>query len=209
MMQWALFSSFLLMGFMGSWHCGLMCGPLCCNFKRKQDFILYQVGRLISYLVLGVLLFYGVKYFLNVESRPLKIAATVVYAFVFIFFGLAQLNLIQIKNLNFKYAKFQFAIVNKSKRMVQKFPVLLGLLSGLFPCMWLYSFLFLSTQMNTLRHSLIVIFIFWATALPAFIAVSGFMQNLIRSSPTSHQKISGAVLILAGVFSIVGHWVAV
>lgn len=167
-MQAALILSFLVMGFLGSWHCGLMCGPLCSNFMNRQDFVFYQFGRLLSYLAVGTLLFFGVKYFLNIDSRPLKLVASVIYGLLFIYFGLAQLNVIRSGRASLKYAKVQFSVFQKNRRMLQKFPILLGLFSGLLPCAWLYSFLFLSTQMNSLPNAYLLIFIFWGTALPAF-----------------------------------------
>lgn len=206
-MQAALFFSFFVMGFMGSWHCGLMCGPLCSKFKTKIEFIHYQLGRLVSYLLVCSFLFVGVKYLMNVDSRPFKILASLVYGILFIFFGLTQLQLIKTGRTHLKYAKLQYSVFYKYKQIIQKFPLVLGLFSGLLPCAWLYSFLFLSTQMSSLPQAYLLVFIFWFTALPAFAVFTGFMQNLIRSSPASHRKISGYVLIAAGIFSIAGHWV--
>jgi sulfite exporter TauE/SafE len=94
----------------------------------------------------------------------------------------------------------------KNKLLIDKFPVLLGLLTGLFPCGWLYSFVILASQMTTLTESVLVIFIFWLTSLPAFLVFTGFIAQLIRKSPVSYQRISAIVLIAAGLFSILGHW---
>lgn len=199
--------SIFLMGFLGSWHCGVMCGPLSCNFKASKDFFTYHLGRLFSYLLLGTLLFYGTHYFLNTESRGLKAVATLFFAMIFIYFGLVQLNFLKSNRIFFKYSKFQFKVVAKNKNIAKKFPFILGLLTGLFPCSWLYSFLFLSTQMKTWPESLMLIFIFWLTALPAFIVFTGFMKNLIKNSPVRYQTISGAILLMAGLFSLIGHWV--
>ena len=205
-MQLALFSSLFLMGFLGSWHCGVMCGPLSCNFKAPQDFFSYHLGRLISYLLLGIILYYGTHYFLNSKSRPVKIISTLFFAALFILFGLAQLNILKNKHYTFKYYKFQFKLFEKSKSVAQKFPLIIGLLTGLLLCGWLYSFLLLSTQMKTLQISMLLIFIFWFTALPAFVVFTGFMKYLIKNSPVNYQTISGIVLILAGLFSLLGHW---
>jgi uncharacterized protein len=207
MMPLALMGTALVVGFLGSWHCGVMCGPLSCNFKKNQDFLSYHLGRLLSYLFIGTCLFYGAHFFLDTDSRIFKAVVSVVFGVIFIFFGLMQLHLFKRQTLFFKYYKFQFKILEKNKNIIKKFPVVLGLLTGLFPCTWLYSFLFFSTQMNTWYEAALIIFIFWFTALPAFIAATGFMQGLIKSAPISHQQISGFILIGAGVFSILGHWV--
>lgn len=193
-----------LMAFLGSWHCGVMCGPFSCNFRQGKDFFSYHVGRLVSYLLLGLTLFYGFHFFLDSDSRPIKAGASVIFGLLFILFGLARLNLLPFtkRPVNLKFYRVYFNFINKNK----KFPVLLGLLTGLFPCGWLYSFLLLSTQMKTLPLALLMIFIYWLAALPAFLVFTGFMKNLIKNSPANHQTISGVVLILAGIFSIIGHW---
>ena len=116
------------------------------------------------------------------------------------------MDFLNIKKWSFKYYKIQYKIIEKNKEIAQRFPIVLGLLTGFFPCGWLYSFLFLSSQMKTVNESLLVVFIFWLTALPAFMALTGFINHLIKASPVSHQRISGFVLLLSGVLSIVGHW---
>ena len=205
-MDWALAGSALVLGFLGSWHCGVMCGPLSCNFKKKSHFGAYHFGRLISYSLIGGLLFWGAQFFANVESRGLKIMSAVIFAGVFIFFGLKQLNLIKFKmQVPFLY-RLQFKLLKKSQALIEKFPLILGLLTGLFPCGWLYSFLVLASQAKNLITCLGVVFIFWMTSLPAFFVFNGFIQTLISRSPVSYQKIAGLVLIFAGVLSIVGHW---
>lgn len=205
-MHLAVMTSVLLVGFLGSWHCGVMCGPLSCNFRKKEDFLSYHVGRLISYLAVGGLLFVGAHFFIDADSRPIKIVTSILFGVIFILFGLNQLHFFKNQAFLFRYAKFQFKIVDHFKDISKKFPVVLGLLTGLFPCTWLYSFLFFSTQMKTLPEALTVIFLFWLTALPAFLVVTGFMQSLVKASPLSYQRLSGFILIFAGVFSIFGHW---
>lgn len=196
--------SVFLMAFLGSWHCGVMCGPFSCNFRQGTDFFSYHLGRLVSYLLLGLLLFYGVHFFLDADSRPVKLGASVIFGVLFILFGLARLNLLgrASRPVNLKFYRIFYGFIEKNK----KFPVVLGLLTGLFPCGWLYSFLMLSSQMKTPQLSMLMIFIYWLAALPAFLVFTGFMKNLIRSSPLRHQTISGVVLIIAGFFSIIGHW---
>jgi len=202
-----IMSSVLIMGFLGSWHCGVMCGPLSCNFRAQKDFFSYHLGRLFSYAVLASLLFFGMQYFVSAQSRVLRFTGTVIFGFIFIYFGLVQLNVLKKNNLLFSgYYKFQFKFLDKNKNLCKKFPLILGLLTGLFPCGWLYSFLLLSSRLESWDQSLLVIFIFWLTALPAFVAFNGFMQNLIKNSQLRYQVLSGAVLIAAGLFSILGHW---
>lgn len=199
-------SSVLVLGFLGSWHCGAMCGPLSCNFRTKQKFSSYHIGRLLSYLFIASLLFFGNRFFLSMDSRPIKVTISVLFAVVFVFFGLKQLGVLKTKNIDFKYYKFQFKILEKNKDLTLRYPSLLGLLTGFFPCMWLYSFLIVASRMENYFAAAFVVVLFWLTSLPAFLVVTSFTQSLIQAAPVSHQKISGFVLILAGLFSVLGLW---
>lgn len=206
MMGLALFGSVFVMGLLGSWHCGVMCGPLVCNFKKKEDFFSYHVGRLVSYSVLAGLLYFGTQYFISVESRYVKLIASLLFGLIFVYFGLVQLDLFKNNQFFLKYYRFQFKLISKNKKLADRFPIVLGLLTGLFPCGWLYSFLMLAAQMKSVTESFLVVFLFWMTSLPAFLVFTGFMQNLIKNSPVRYQTLSGLVLILAGLLSILGHW---
>jgi sulfite exporter TauE/SafE len=204
-MNAALLLSTLVMGFMGSVHCASMCGPISCSFKGGKQFKSYHLGRLVSYLGIGSLLFFGSQYFTGAESRSLKILFSILFAIFFVIFGLVQLGVINYKS-NFKVYKYQFALMSKMRPLINRFPVMLGFLTGLFPCAWLYSFLFLAVQAKSYSLSMSIIFIFWMTSLPAFYLLGTLLQTLIRNSKWSYQKISGFVLIAAGLLSILGHW---
>lgn len=206
-MEVSIFGAVFVMAFLGSWHCGVMCGPLSCNFRKKESFLSYHFGRLLSYLLMSSLLFWGVRYFLDTDSRELKMLASFFFGGLLIVFGLAQLQLIpQQKRLSFHFFKVQYKILEKYKNLLNKFPVILGLLTGLFPCGYLYSFLVLSSQMKSWPHAMGVVLIFWFCSLPAFLVFTGFMSQLVKASPVSYQKISACVLIGAGLLSVVGHW---
>ncbi len=206
-MEASIFTAVFVMSFLGSWHCGVMCGPLSCNFRKKESFLSYHLGRLGSYLIMSSLLFWGVQFFLDTDSRGLKIVVSIFFATLLILFGLAQLNLIpQQKQISFGFFKMQYKVLEKYKNTLNKFPGLLGLLTGLFPCGYLYSFLILSSQMKSWKHAMFVILIFWFCSLPAFLVFTGFMSQLVKASPVSYQRISACVLIGAGLLSLVGHW---
>lgn len=209
-MEFSIFSAIFVMALLGSWHCGVMCGPLSCNFRQKKSFFSYHLGRLISYLFVASILYLGTRYFLETDSRPLKIISSLVFGVLLVVFGLAQLQLIpNAKRINFKFFKIQHRILERYKNLLNQFPILLGLLTGFFPCGWLYSFLVLSSQMKSFTQALAVMVIFWICSLPAFLVFTGFMDQLIKASPVSHQKISAFVLILAGLLSVLGHWAEV
>ncbi|MGZ3691319.1 MAG: sulfite exporter TauE/SafE family protein [Pseudobdellovibrio sp.] len=206
-MHFAVLGSVLLMGFLGSMHCGVMCGPLSCNFKNTKQFVSYHLGRLVSYSIIGFVLFTGSQFLLDNDSRQFKMVISLVFSGFFILFGLIQLNQIKWVKGRFSFFKLQFYLLKKNKKLIDRFPLVLGLLTGLFPCSWLYSFLFFSSQLRGASEVLLTVFIFWLSSLPAFMVFTGLLQGLIKKSPFSYQKIAGSMLIAAGLFSVVGHWV--
>lgn len=205
-MELTIIGSVLILGFLGSWHCGVMCGPLSCNFKTHQHFISYHVGRLVSYLIIGGLLFAGSQFLMTQESHLVKTMASLTFAVVFVFFGLMQMSFFKNRNYFYKYYKFQFEFLQKFQNYYDRFPILLGLLTGLFPCAWLYSFLLLASQTQIWWKSSLVIFLFWLSSLPAFIVMTAFMKKLIQNSPVKYQTISGVILIIAGLMAVLGQW---
>jgi hypothetical protein len=60
--------------------------------------------------------------------------------------------------------------------------------------------------MKTLPQALLIVLIFWITSLPAFWAITGSLNYLIKNSPRRYRQISGGVLIVAGLLSLLGHW---
>lgn len=190
---------------MGSLHCASMCGPVSCSFKNAQQLKSYHLGRLISYLLMGGLLFGGSQYFISTESRFIKLVVSLFFATLFVAFGLVQMDVIKISK-SVKIYKYQFALMSSFRPLIKRFPIVLGLLTGLFPCAWLYSFLLLSSQMKSYPMAAAVIFILWLTSLPAFYFFTTLLQKLVKSSKMSYQKISGFILIAAGLLSVLGHW---
>lgn len=201
-MTWLLAFSTLLMGFAGSFHCGLMCGPISCSIKNRKLIWSYHLGRLISYLTIASLLHLGFRYLINLESRLLKMSVAVFFLITFILFSIVQAGWVHRSDLQRTYLKAFWA----SRSWFLKSPFLLGLMTGLFPCGWLHTFVFFSSQMPTLTGSLSLILIFWFSSLPILLTVNHTFQAVLRQAPASYQRIAGLVLIFAGFLSLAGHW---
>ena len=196
----------LLMGFYGSWHCGAMCGPITMNFKRANEFWIYQASRLFSYLLMTTVIYQFSQLFLKSDLTPLRLGASVLMGVTLIYMGynnyrkgtptpnwISQLA----KKLPFQIQKKIFAN-----------PFLLGSLTALFPCGWLYSFLLLTPQMPSLVEAWILMAVFWSTALPVMMSFRGIVLKIIQESPRRYQQTASLVLIFAGLLSIFGQWSA-
>lgn len=194
----------ILMGFYGSWHCGAMCGPITMNFKKSSEFWLYQLSRLMSYSLMTVFIYQFSQVFLKSNLTALRVGASVLMGLTLIYMGF--LNWHQGKPTPNWMLKITQRIPLKIQKKIFANPMLLGLWTALFPCGWLYSFLLLTPQMKNLGQALVLILLFWSTALPIMMSFRGIVLKLIQESPRRYQRTASIVLIFAGLLSIFGQW---
>ena len=168
-----------LMGLLGSLHCAVMCGPLMLSLplqntsllKSALQLIWYQLGRILIYTLLGVLVGWignSFTVFANQEILSLTIGVLLVI------FTVLQLSGRQLKNIN----SLQQKMLTPLSRLMGKFyglPIwgfFAGLLNGLLPCGMVY--LALATALNTasLQGGANFMFLFGLGTMPLMLMIS-------------------------------------
>ena len=97
----------------------------------------------------------------------------------------------------------KYALGEKSRSFI------LGLLSTLLPCGWLYSFVAIAAASEDPLYGLIIMSLFWLGSLPALIGTA-LLSKLTLSPLQKHlPRITAALIILAGFFSIISHFALV
>lgn len=143
-----LIATSFLMGFIGSFHCVGMCGPIALalplnrenNITKIAGILHYNFGRIITYIALGILL--------GLFGQGLKLAGILQYTSILmgVIIILSVILPSILRKINFTsiyYLKFNNWIKNKlSKYLKRKSNIsllILGLLNGLLPCgmVWL------------------------------------------------------------------------
>lgn len=143
-----------LMGLFGSLHCAVMCGPLMLslplqnnsNFKSAVQLLLYQLGRILVYTLLGMLVgFVGNSFAIFVNQETLSLTIGI----ILIVFTALQFSGKYIKTLN----AIQYKMINPISKLMGKLIGLpfwgffAGILNGLIPCGMVY--LALATALNS------------------------------------------------------------
>jgi len=168
-----------LMGLLGSLHCAVMCGPLMLSLplqntsllKSALQLIWYQLGRILIYTLLGVLVGWignSFTVFANQEILSLTIGVLLVI------FTVLQLSGRQLKSIN----SLQQKMLTPLSRLMGKFyglPIwgfFAGLLNGLLPCGMVY--LALATALNTasLQGGANFMFLFGLGTMPLMLMIS-------------------------------------
>ncbi len=180
-LSWAAF----VLGLAGSMHCLLMCGPLITSVSSKKyglsGTLLYQGGRIFSYLVIGLvfgligkvlsLLFY--QQLLSVISGMLLL----LWAFFYFFpatsiFGSGALKL---------WSRSTSGLFSRLWKRKSILSVLgLGVLNGFLPCGLVYLAASASISQGSILYSIGFMFLFGLGTLPAILTLI-FSKKLLPS----------------------------
>lgn len=188
----SLLSGFFVAGFIGSWHCAVMCGPVTCLLASKKQLVSYQLGRLISYVSAG--LFAG------------SISSLLINSYEWLkFTSVAVLSVLLIAVCFFKSDRVQIpGLIKNIYWNKRNSPFLLGLFTLALPCGWLYSFILAALAARSPVAGGLVMLMFWLSSLPALSVAQIFLKKLIDVNDLRRQKIASVVLLVASLFSLWG-----
>lgn len=143
-----------LMGFLGSLHCAVMCGPIVLGLPlKKQDMwnnilqiLLYQLGRITVYVLLGAIIgLLGNTLTLYAKQETLSLIIGIVLV-IFVVLQLSGKYVTHVHKIQIRL----MAPLSKLMGGVLKLPtwgLFAGALNGLIPCGMVY--LALATALNT------------------------------------------------------------
>jgi len=200
------------MGFMSSFHCLGMCGPIALAIPVKASsaysriflYLLYNIGRAVTYMLLGFIV--G------------SIAATVSMAGYFNYFSigigvLLVLYAIGPSSLNKYYqmprfwqvivrnVKKNMAAVIQSSHPLSK--VFLGMLNGLLPCGMVTMALAGSMATGNALSGGIFMFLFGMGTFPAMLGIGLFKEKISPKFRSAIYRLSPVFVFLIGIWLII------
>lgn len=191
--------------FFGSWHCAGMCGPVATLMSTRSGLWSYHLGRLVAYSVLGALAGGLGQFFLNSEFVTLRWISAILLALVLLGSGASLLFPRHLRNQ--LQSHFLVRKVWQVIRKMQAFHVghstfVVGLLTALLPCSWLYTYVTAAIATQSPYAGAVTLALFWAGGLPALSAVPMMVRKGIQAAGLRQQRIAGVVLIFAGLYSL-------
>ncbi len=181
---------------MGSWHCAGMCGPfgvfLQKSSNQKTSKLFYHLGRLTTYLLL--------VFFFHKLTQPLR---SILGSWVFLLFLVLWLILIisEWRPNTQKWTHFliRFNKLFNSNETLNAY--VLGVTTTLLPCFWLYGFVIMASEQQSIANGLSLILVFWIGTIPALFGVHVFLRKINLKALHYSRKVSALfVLIMAIVF---------
>lgn len=205
-----LFSA-LALGFLGSFHCIGMCGPLALSLpvnhlsglKKIAGVLLYNTGRICTYAFLGFLLgWIGMTFQFFGWQQFFSVSLGIILLVIFLMNVLHQKIFIK----NSLVQKWHKKIIQHLSQLYQKKSFsgvfFIGLLNGLLPCGLVYMAIAGALGTAHILYSSLFMASFGAGTLPAMMAVSLAGGMLPASFRMSIKKISPYIIGVMGILLI-------
>ncbi len=200
----------LIASLMGSMHCVSMCSPIAIVVKnRNGNLFLYHTGRLLSYLVLGILAGFLGDRFLNNGYHYVTVFSVIALSFFLIYSGY---RILWERNFHWELPSGVKAVIYlpmkwafKRNRYVMSTAV--GVVNGFIPCGWVYLFVIGSVAAADPLSGALLISFFWLGTVPALTVFPVFSDKLMGRFPVKAYKLAGVLLILTGIFNLGYHFI--
>jgi sulfite exporter TauE/SafE len=213
-----LLAGILLASLLGSVHCAGMCGPFTCLYAgpnaRAPHFrahAAYNVGRLVSYVVLGTVAgsigarvddlgrFGGVAHLAAVVAGCLMVAwaATTIGATLGVRVSIS---------LAPEWARRTLGgvLVSANRQPPEIRGLLVGLLTTLLPCGWLYTFVVVAGSTGSALAGATVMIAFWIGTVPMLLAIGAGTTRLLGPLARRLPVVSASVVLVLGLLTIAG-----
>lgn len=209
--QWSFLSiplAVFVASILGSTHCITMCGPIAITVNNSNGYIsLYHIGRLLSYLTLGLIAGLIGETFL---SNNFSIVSTISIILISLFFIYTGYKLVRGKPLEFLPSKTISSIIAKPTKwsLTQSKPVrslTLGIVNGFLPCGWVYIFVIGAVATKSPTYSAFILFIFWLGTVPALSTFPFIYRKVFKRAPRKLAIAAGVILIVIGLANITIH----
>ena len=211
--QWSHLSipvAVLIASILGSTHCATMCGPIAITLSNSNSSMsLYHIGRLLSYLTLGIIAGFIGEAFL---SNNFHIISTISIILISIFLIYTGYKLVMGKPLEMLPARTITKIISVPARWSlgqSKYikSLTIGIANGFLPCGWVYIFVIGAIATKSPHYAAGILFIFWVGTLPALSAFPFIFRKVLRKAPRKLAVAAGLILIVVGVLNISFHFI--
>lgn len=193
-------------GISGSLHCVAMCGGLVSvSSEKSMSTWPYQVGRLLAYLILGLISSYITNFFkLNLKSPYLILLPGIILGGLFIFWGIEI----------YRGRKAEIPMPSSLKNWYQFFykkiyllgnwfrPFAIGLISIVLPCGLLYGMIISLSSFDSHSQILLSILFFWLGTLPSMILAPKIILQVLGPIKSKLPKVFAIILIGIGLVNL-------
>lgn len=225
-MNFTFWSAVAIAGLVGSLHCAGMCGPIAalasgasqrcdsatgCESKRRPRGMTacYQAGRLLTYLIIG-LVAGSLGAALDLGGNLIGWQRGAAWLAGLTSVGIGAAVLVRMwwgKYFHLPLPKFLTQIIVSVRKLSATWSPrrrawALGMVTGLLPCGWLYTFVLVAAGTGTPWSGMLVMGLLWAGAVPVLVSL-GLSAGFLAPRLSRHATwITALIVILVGVTTI-------
>jgi len=197
-----------LAGLGGSLHCVGMCGGLVTASTRdKKGVVLYQLGRLFGYSLLGIFAgTIGNILALQKGSPILTLLPAITLGVMFIVWGMGALRGTRVEipmpGIYHRAYKNVWSTVMGSSGSSPYRPMGVGFFSIFLPCGLLYGIVIVAAAFQDPVKGALAMFFFWLGTVPAMGLAPGFFKKILGALFSKSPKILGFTFVALGLLTI-------
>jgi len=202
----AVLAGVVLTSLVGSVHCIAMCGPLVGlhgGARTMRLAAVHSLGRLLTYAVLGAIAgLIGSAIDLAGNLGNVQRAATIVAATIIVAIGAGQIVHVHVTRARARArgrSAFASALVQIKPKTAARRSFLIGTLTGLLPCGWLWAFVIAAAATASPLTGALVMAAFWLGTVPAMVGVLAFAGPLVAKLRARMPAVTAVALIAIGV----------
>ncbi len=202
------------LGLLGSFHCIGMCGPIALALpvhhyspaKKYFGIIIYNIGRAITYGVLGLVFgLLGQSFYLGGFQQSLSIALGILILLIVVFSYTRANSILKFNFLNAPINSLKNNLGKLFNKKGIRFLFLIGLLNGLLPCGFVYIAIAGATATGNYVDGAMFMFVFGLGTIPVMLSISIFGQYIsLRYRNAIHRSVPVLVSIMAVLLIVRG-----
>lgn len=215
----ALIVTVFVASLLGSMHCAGMCGAFVAfavglndpDAKRKRARLhaAYNTGRLITYAILGAIAgaLGGALDLVGSMAGISRFAAILAGATLILFGGTHLLRAMGVRIAHAKPPRFMQSGLRLAHRAAMAMPpvrraLVIGLMTTLLPCGWLYAFVFAAAGTGSAAVGALTMAVFWAGTLPILVGVGAGIRAISGPLASKLPFVLPMLVIIAGLFTV-------
>ncbi|TMQ13148.1 MAG: sulfite exporter TauE/SafE family protein [Deltaproteobacteria bacterium] len=208
----ALWAAILGSSLAGSLHCVAMCGPLVGLHGGARSLrlaLIHALGRLTTYGALGALAgLVGSAVDVAGHLAAVQHVAAIVAGGAIVGWGVRAIAVAAgwITVQSSGGALFQRGLVQIRGRRPAGRAWLVGVLTGLLPCGWLWAFVVSAAGTASPVAGALVMAVFWLGTVPAMTGVLALGGAVLDAMRRRMPVISAGILIVLGLATLAGRW---
>lgn len=186
----------------GSIHCVAMCGPLASAGSLRLAAV-HSLGRLVTYATLGMVAG-AIGSAVNVAGHLASVQRAAMLISGVVIIGIAVAPAIRREKAGSLFSRGLVRI--RSKRSARTRAALMGMLTGLLPCGWLWAFVVTAGGTGHVLGGLGVMVFFWLGTVPAMVGLLGFLGPALARVRARMPAITAVALIAVGLGTLALRW---